>query len=155
MAVARDWRNDLVVDYGDLIFLDDQLLPSQFSAEDAKPRWHEKGPVVWIVGDDGEVTVWMAVERRRRFLFTALTEHLPSLAMKHQELTDKIVTGIKAVVKTPEVTRYIREIPNIGFGLANELESTLKTRVFTGSCHICGRIDDSANQQTTDHQDLG
>jgi len=149
LVVTNDWKHDLVTETGDLIFLDDQLLPFQFSAEDAEARWHEKGSLVWLVGNDGEVTAWMAVERRKRRLFTALIKHLPSLAMKHQELMDKIGSAIKAVVATPAVTQYVQEIPNMASGLANELEITLENRVFPGSCHICDQIESSVDLRTT------
>ena len=81
------------------------------------------------------------------------TEHLPSLANKHQDLMGKIVAGIRAVLTTPDVPRYVREIPNMAFELANELEIVLKTRVFPGSCHIGNLIGISTDQKTKDEED--
>ena len=53
----------------------DSLVPNYFRREDGEVGWHEKGPIVWLVGHDGEVEVWMAVERKRP-LFKPLTEDL-------------------------------------------------------------------------------
>ena len=66
LSLARDWKEHLVFDVGDAILVQESKVPSSFSKRDGTAGWHEMGPLVWLVGHDGQVDVWMALERRER-----------------------------------------------------------------------------------------
>ena len=94
------------------------------------------------MGHDGDVEVWMPVERRAR-LFPALIEHLPSeVGDTYEALKNKVAAGIKMAADSPGRIQ-IPEVTNLVFALAEKLDEVLDSRVLGGNCKVCRRIADA------------
>ena len=141
LSLAQEWKEHLVFDVDDDILVQDSLLPSSFSKADADIGWHTGLPLVWLVGHDGDVEVWMPVERRAR-LFPALIEHLPSeVGDTYEALKSEVAAGIKMAADSPGRIQ-IPEVTNLVFALAEKLDVVLDSRMFGGNCEVCRRIAD-------------
>lgn len=87
-------------------------MPSSFSKGDADIGWHTGLPVVWLVGHDGQVDVWMALERCER-LFVALMEHLShDVAGTYQSIKDKIRDAITEATKSQAPRISVTGLPS-------------------------------------------
>jgi hypothetical protein len=68
--------------------------------------------VVWLVGHDGQVDVWMALERCER-LFVALMEHLShDVADTYQSIKDKIRDAITEATKSQAPRISVTGLPS-------------------------------------------
>ena len=139
-SLAREWKEHLVFDVGDAIFVQESLLPSSFSKGDGTAGWHEMGPLVWLVGHDGQVDVWLAVERRHR-LFGALLEHLPpDVADTYEAIKTEIKDALTQMMESQAARISVTGLTSLVFALAEKLDGVLDSRVLGGKCDICSRI---------------
>jgi hypothetical protein len=142
LSLAQEWKEHLVFDVGDAIFVQESKVPTSFSKGDGTAGWHEKGPIVWLVGHDGDVEVWLAVERRHR-LFGALLEHLPhDVADTYHAIKDKIRTEITEMMESQAARISVTGLPSLVSELAEKLDVVLDSRMFGGNCEVCRRIAD-------------
>ena len=142
LSLAREWKEHLVFDVGDAILVQESKVPSSFFKGDGTAGWHEKGPIVWLGGHDGQVEVWMALERRAR-LFGALLEHLPSDgAETYQAIKDEIRDAITEMMESQAARISVPGLPSLVSELAEKLRVVLDSRVFGGNCEVCRRIAD-------------
>ncbi len=140
LSLAQEWKEHLVFDVGDAILVQESLLPSSFSKGDGTAGWHEMGPLVWLVGHDGQVDVWMALERRER-LFGALMEHLShDVAATYQSIKDKIRDAITEMTESQAARISLTSLPSLVSELAEKLDVVLDSRMFGGNCEVCRRI---------------
>ncbi len=138
LELAREFRHDLVVDTGDTYMVEDSLLPGYIGYGAGELGWHQWGPLVWFVGHEAEVEVWLAVERRKEFLFTLLMEHLPSdLQDTYKAIKAQYAEAIKKFVVHPRGNVSIPGLINMIFKLAQGLEEILATLILEGSCQAC------------------
>ena len=142
LSLTRDWKEHLVFDVGDAILVQESLLPSSFSKGDGTAGWHEMGPLVWLVGHDGQVDVWMALERRER-LFGALLEHLShDVSDTYQAIKDEIRDAITQMMESQAARISVTGLTSLVFALAEKLDVVLDSRMFGGDCDVCRRIAD-------------
>ena len=142
LSLARDWKEHLVFDVGDAILVQESKVPSSFSKRDGTAGWHEMGPLVWLVGHDGDVEVWLAVERRER-LFGALLEHLPhDVADTYQAIKTEIKDALTQMMESQAARISVTGLPSLVSELAEKLDVVLDSRMFGGDCDVCRRIAD-------------
>ena len=140
LSLAREWKDHLVFDVGDAILVQDSLLPSSFSKADGEIGAHTAGPLVWMVGHDGQVEVWMALERRER-LFGALLEHLShDVAATYQSIKDEIRDALTQMMESQAPRISVISLPSLVSELAEKLDVVLDSRMFGGNCEVCRRI---------------
>ena len=116
-------------------------MPTSFSKGDGTAGWHEKGPIVWLVGHDtGQVEVWLALERRER-LFGALLEHLPhDVADTYETIKSEIRDAITETTKSQAPRISVTGLPSLVSELAEKLDVVVDSRVLGGNCDVCRRI---------------
>ena len=140
LTVTKRWQECLVFDVGDSIYVQESKVPSSFSKADGDIGAHTAGPLVWLVGHDGQVDVWMALERRER-LFGALLEHLPhDVADTYQSIKDEIRDAITEMMESQASRISVTGLPSLVSELAEKLDVVLDSRVFGGNCDVCRRI---------------
>jgi hypothetical protein len=140
LTVTKRWQECLVFDVGDSIYVRESKVPSSFSKADGEVGAHTAGPLVWLVGHDGQVEVWMAVERRHR-LFGALLEHLShDVAATYQSIKDKIRDAITEMTESQAARISLTSLPSLVSELAEKLDVVLDSRMFGGNCEVCRRI---------------
>ena len=140
LTVTKRWQECLVFDVGDSIYVQESKVPSSFSKAGGDIGAHTAGPLVWLVGHDGQVEVWMALERRHR-LFGALLEHLPSDAAEtYQSIKDKIRDALTQMMETQAARISVTGLPSLVSELAEKLGVVLDSRVLGGNCDVCRRI---------------
>jgi len=140
LTVTKRWQECLVFDVGDSIYVQESKVPSSFSKADGEVGAHTAGPLVWMVGHDGQVDVWMALERRER-LFGALLEHLPhDVADTYQSIKDKIQDAITEIMESQAERISVTGLPSLVSELAEKLDVVLDSRVLGGDCKVCRRI---------------
>jgi len=140
LTVTKRWQECLVFDVGDSIYVQESKVPSSFSKADGEVGAHRAGPLVWLVGHDGQVEVWMAVERRHR-LFGALLEHLShDVAATYQSIKDKIRDAITEMTESQAARISLTSLPSLVSELAEKLDVVLDSRMFGGNCEVCRRI---------------
>ena len=97
-------------------------------------------PLVWLVGYDCQVDVWIALERRAR-LFAALLEHLShDLAETYQGIKDKFRDAITEMMESQAARISVTGLTSLVFALAEKLDVVLDSRVLGGNCDVCRRI---------------
>ena len=115
-------------------------MPSSFSKADGEVGAHTAGQLVWLVGHDGQVEVWLAVERRHR-LFGALLEHLShDVAATYQSIKDKIRDAITEMTESQAARISLTSLPSLVSELAEKLDVVVDSRVLGGNCEVCRRI---------------
>ena len=140
LTVTKRWQECLVFDVGDSIYVRESKVPSSFSKADGEVGAHTAGPLVWLVGHDGQVEVWLAVERRHR-LFGALLEHLShDVADTYQSIKDEIQDAIAEMMESQAERISVTGLPSLVSELAEKLDRVLDSRVFAGNCEVCRRI---------------
>ena len=140
LSLAREWKEHLVFDVGDDILVQDSLLPSSFSKADGEIGAHTAGPLVWMVGHDGQVEVWMALERRER-LFGALLEHLShDVADTYQAIKTEIRDALTQMMESQAARISVTGLTSLVSELAEKLGVVLDSRMFGGDCDVCRRI---------------
>jgi len=140
LTVTKRWQECLVFDVGDSIYVRESKVPSSFSKADGEVGAHTAGQLVWLVGHDGQVEVWLAVERRHR-LFGALLEHLShDVAATYQSIKDKIRDAITEMTESQAARISLTSLPSLVSELAEKLDVVLDSRMFGGNCEVCRRI---------------
>jgi len=135
LAVASKWNEQLVFNVGDAIYVEESLVPNIFTEQDKVVGWHQKGPVIWLVEHNGDVGVWLAVERKED-LFQEFLEHAPAeVGDTYEALKSKVAQGIKCAKG-----RGDSDIVNLVFALSRELKDILAARTMGGSCRICNKL---------------
>ncbi len=95
-------------------------------------------PLVWELADEGEITVWLGVEKRGN-LFQSLIEHLSgNVGEAYDSLKSNLVQATKSGSGRP-----IPDIVNAVYALSWELEYILATRNFTGSRRFCKKLSEA------------
>jgi hypothetical protein len=140
LSLAREWKEHLVFDVGDAILVQESKVPSSFSKGDETAGWHEMGPLVWLVEHDGQVEVWLAVERRHR-LFGALMEHLPpDVADTYEAIKTEIRDALTQMMESQAARISVTGLPSRVSELAEKLDVVVDSRVLGGNCEVCRRI---------------
>lgn len=96
LEVAKEWIAQMVFEVRDPSIIRESLLPTHFQPQDGTVGPHQKGPLLWSVGEDGAVELWLPVELYERGKFLALVDRLPAeLFERYQAIKSKLAEAIK------------------------------------------------------------